>query len=193
MQSMTKRPLGGRAAAALLVAVTLSLAACARPATQPVAVAAALPTASPIMTAPPVTASPSARPAASAALPSPKAAATMTPPLAIPVALQGQWIAKVAGTSASSGLWKMRITKDDVLLHNPVATDPNGYFSMGPSGFDATTLTLYADSGCPDQATVTDGHYTWKLVGGTLTFIVVNDSCTDRSGVLTASSWVKAP
>ena len=193
MARMTKRPLGGRAGAALLMAVTLSLAACARPATQPVAVAAALPTASPVVTAPPVTASPSARSVASATPPSTKAAATMTPPLAIPVAVQGQWTAKVAGTSASSGLWKMRITKDDVLLHNPVATDPNDYFSMEPSGFDASTLTLTPASDCPDQATVTEGHYTWKLVGGTLTFILVNDSCTDRSGVLTASSWVKAP
>jgi len=188
MDRMTRHPLGGRAAVALLVVMAVSLAACARPATAPLAVAAALPTASPVVTAPP-----KASPTAAAAHPSPTGSATQAPPVAIPVALQGQWTAKVAGTSASSGQWKMRITKDDILLHNPVSTDPTDYFSMGPSSVDASTLTLVPAFDCPDQATVTEGHYTWKLSGGTLTFTLVTDSCTDRSGVLTVSSWVKAP
>jgi len=168
------------------VVLTVALAACARSVTLPPGYAAGATTTSPAV-------APSPAPSVSGGAHSPVGSASPAAPLAIPAAVQGLWTAKVSGTSASSGAWKMRITKDDITLHNPVSTDPNDYFSMGPSGFDATTLTLTPSSDCPDQATVTEGHYTWKLAGGTLTFTLVSDSCTDRSGVLTASSWVKAP
>jgi len=157
----------------LVLLAAISVAACSRPAVQPPAVAAAA-------SAPPATLSPTPLPA------------TPLPSVAIPQELQGTWHAVVTGTTATSGTWTLKGTANDLLLKNPGATDTD-YFSVEPIAITPTTLTLGADSGCPDQATVTEGSYTWALTNAQLVIKLVSDSCGDRAATLTKTPWSKAP
>ena len=164
----------GAMQALVFLTLVVALAACSRPAVQAPGVGAAAP-------------SSTAAPSGLGSL----APATPGPAVAIPAALRGTWIAKVAGTTATSGAWTLKGTARNLELQNPIAgSDP---FALDPSAISATTLTLPADAGCPDQAAVTTGEYTWAITAGTLTFTKVKDSCGDRSGVLTASSWTRKP
>jgi len=125
--------------------------------------------------------------------PAPQLTATalvsMAPPaLAIPQVLQGLWTASVSGTTATSGAWKLNVTTTDMLLQNPIGEDE---FSINPIAATDSTLTLAADPGCPDQATVSQGKYTYVLSAGKLTISAIDDTCGDRRGVLTDTSWTK--
>ena len=108
----------------------------------------------------------------------------------VPAALQGTWTATVTGTTASSGIWTLTITGTDMVFTNPVGGDP---FSIGPTAVTETSLTLVADSGCPDQTTVTPGIYALKVPGSTLTVTLLSDSCGDRAATLTTSPWTRKP
>ena len=108
----------------------------------------------------------------------------------MPAALQGTWTATVTGTTASSGIWTLTITGTDMVFTNPVGGDP---FSIGPTAVTETSLTLVADSGCPDQTTVTPGIYALKVQGSTLTVTLLSDSCGDRAATLTTSPWTRKP
>ena len=108
--------------------------------------------------------------------------------LAIPQALQGLWIASVTGTTATSGAWKLNVSATDMLLKNPIGGDE---FSINPIAATDSTLTLAADPGCPDQATVGQGNYAYVLSADKLTIRAIDDTCGDRKGVLTQTSWTK--
>ena len=164
MMSATRQPM----VALLLLLAATTVAACGRPAVQPPGVAA-------VASGPAATASP-----------------TPLPTVSIPSELQGTWHAVVTGTTATSGDWTLKGTASDLLLKNPGAAD-NDYFSVEPIAITPTMLTLGADSGCPDQATVTEGSYTWALTGGRLVITLVSDSCGDRAATLTKTPWSKAP
>ncbi|MEO8272696.1 MAG: hypothetical protein ABI620_01350, partial [Chloroflexota bacterium] len=82
--------------------------------------------------------------------------ASATPVVVTPVNMRGTWTADVQGTTASSGIWTLEISSSNMTLQNPVGGD---LFSIGPISVSETSLVLAADSGCPDQATVTDGTY----------------------------------
>jgi len=155
-------------AVVLVLLAAMTAAACSRPAVQPPGVAAAA-------SGPAATASP-----------------TPLPSVSIPSELQGTWHAVVTGTTATSGTWTLKGIATDLLLRNPGAADTD-YFSVGPIAVTPTTLTLAADAGCPDQATVTEGSYTWALTGGQLVIKVVGDSCGDRAATLTRTPWSKIP
>jgi hypothetical protein len=119
-------------------------------------------------------------------------AASSRRPVAVPQSLQGTWAALVSGTTASSGAWLLKVTADNLALHNPVGA-ADDFFTLDPVSIDGTHMVLPADGGCPDQATVTEGSYTLALSGSTLTFTLVADSCVDRSGVLTKGPWTRQP
>jgi len=157
-----------RTTAVLALALALWVAACGRPTVQPPGVAAA--------------------PATPSATSSPMPLSSVS----IPAELQGTWEADVTGTTASSGGWTLKGTADDLLLHNPVGA-ADDFFSVDPIAISPTTLTLATSSDCPDQATITEGSYTWAITGGKLVIKLVSDSCGDRSGVLTKTPWAKAP
>ena len=124
----------------------------------------------------------------------PTASATSAPSVAsvtIPDALRGEWTAEVTGTTASSGLWVLRITESNVFLKNPV---PSGdFFSLDPTSVTDETITFSADSECPDQTTVTEGAYSLAVEDATLVITLVGDSCGDRSAVLVAGPWTRLP
>jgi hypothetical protein len=168
----------------LALLAVISVTACSRPAVQPPGVAAAAsgPAATPSLS-PAKTLSPS---------PSPSPTPTPLPSISVPSELQGTWHAVVTGTTATSGTWTLRGTATDLLLKNPGASDTD-YFSVEPIAITPTTLTLGADSGCPDQASVTEGSYTWSLTGGKLVIKLMSDSCGDRAATLTKTPWSKAP
>jgi hypothetical protein len=116
--------------------------------------------------------------------------ATPLPAITTPVDLRGTWTADVEGTTASSGIWRLEISSSNMTLQNPVGGD---LFSLGPIAVSETSMVLAADSGCPDQTTVTDGTYTLKLTGNSLVITLVSDSCGDRSATLVASAWTRKP
>lgn len=119
--------------------------------------------------------------------------ATPRPSISVPAQIQGMWQAEISGTTASDGLWQMRVTPADILVHNPKANDPNDYFSLGPVAIDAMSVMFEAQADCPDQATVTTGEYRWQLTGNALAFTLISDSCGDRAGILTKTPWTKVP
>lgn len=123
-------------------------------------------------------------------VPTLSAAATPLPSITTPAGLRGTWTADVEGTTASSGVWTLEISSSDLTLQNPRGGDP---FSVGPIAISEASLVLAADSGCPDQATVTTGTYTLALTGDSLVITLVGDSCGDRSAVLVAGPWTRKP
>ena len=110
-------------------------------------------------------------------------------PVVVPAALLGTWTADVQGTTASSGTWTLVVAANNLTLHNPVGGDP---FTLDPIAITTTSMVLPADSGCPDQTTVTSGTYTLTLTGNTLV-ITGSDSCGDRRAVLTTAPWLRHP
>lgn len=132
-------------------------------------------------------------PASAPASPSPTPSAPASAArIDVPAALRGTWTANVTGTTATSGTWTLDITAIDLRLTNPNATAAEA-FSIGPTKVTSSELTLWADAGCPDQTTVTEGTYTVKVQGNQLTFTLVSDSCGDRSAVLIAKPWSRKP
>jgi hypothetical protein len=117
-------------------------------------------------------------------------AATPLPVITTPADLRGTWTADVEGTSASSGIWTLEISRSNLTLQNPVGGD---LFSLGPISMSETTLLLAADSGCPEQTSVTTGNYTLARTGDALRITLVSDSCGDRSATLTAAPWARKP
>lgn len=117
-------------------------------------------------------------------------AATPLPAITTPADLRGTWTADVEGTTASSGIWTLNISESNLTLQNPVGGD---LFSLGPTAISETALVLAADSGCPDQTTVTDGTYTLKLTGNSLAITVISDSCGDRRATLVSAPWTRKP
>jgi hypothetical protein len=113
---------------------------------------------------------------------------TPLPAITTPADLQGTWTSDVEGTSASSGIWTLTISNSNWTLQNPVGGD---LFSIGPIAVTETSLLLAADSGCPDQSTVTTGTYTLALTGDSLKITLVSDSCGDRSATLVAGPWTR--
>ena len=152
-----------RPAAALLLTIAIA-AACNATGAQPLPTATAIP----VTTAAP--------------------AATPLPAITTPADLRGTWTADVEGTTASSGIWTLNISESNLTLQNPVEGD---LFSLGPTAISETSLVLAADSGCPDQTTVTDGTYTLKLNGDSLVITLVSDSCGDRSATLVTGPWTR--
>ncbi len=126
-----------------------------------------------------------AGPPASTAAPS----ASAGPKIAIATRLQGTWTSDVQNTTATSGLWTLKIDAANAYLKNPQAGAD--FFSIDPTSFDAGAMVLPAAADCPDQATVTEGRYTYVLAGDVLTFTLVADSCGDRSGTLVAGPWAR--
>jgi hypothetical protein len=117
-------------------------------------------------------------------------AATPLPAITTPADLRGTWTADVEGTTASSGIWTLNISASNLTLQNPVGGD---LFSLGPTAISETSLVLAADSGCPDQTSVTEGTYTLKLNGDSLVITLVSDSCGDRSATLVSAPWTRKP
>jgi hypothetical protein len=126
--------------------------------------------------------------AATAAPTATAAAASDAPPavLAIPASLQGTWTSSVVGTTASSGAWTLRVSKDDIELKNPNASESE-YFSINPRSASDAGFDMYADPDCQGAA------YTWHLDGAQLVFATAEDPCIDRKATLTAGPWTKAP
>ena len=155
-----------RLAGIVVLLAATSLVGCARQEAGASPTPASTPRASVAATNPPPLATPSSTP---------------LPVVAMPSNLQAKWKSIVRGTTASSGECELQITPNDMLLQNPGGGDQ---FSLEPIAITASTLTLPADSGCPDQSTVTEGSYTYTLSNGVLRFTAVSDSCGDRKGVL---------
>ena len=126
--------------------------------------------------------------AATAAPTATVAAATDAPPavLTIPASMQGTWTSSVSGTTATSGVWSLRVSKDDIELKNPNASDSD-YFSISPRSASDTGFDTYADPDCQPAT------YTWHLDGGKLVLATAEDPCIDRKATLTAGPWTKAP
>ncbi len=120
----------------------------------------------------------------------PTAAATAGPAISTPVAFRGTWTTDLQGTTASSGAWVMRVSETNVSLQNPVGGDP---FTLDPTAFSETAVTFPAAADCPDQAVVTPGSYTVAVMGETLVFTLVSDSCGDRSATLVTAPWMRVP
>jgi hypothetical protein len=165
--------------AAVLLVLAIGLAACSRPAAQAPGVGAAAPTASASTGA--------AAPSSAAAL----ALGTPAPVVVIPAALRGTWTSNVQGTTATSGVWRLVASSNDLALGNPKPySDP---FPLNPTAITPTTFTLDVDHECPDQGVATEGKYTWAIAAGVLKISAVSDSCGDRQAVLVAGPWTKQP
>ncbi|MFL5713907.1 MAG: hypothetical protein ACJ769_04500 [Chloroflexota bacterium] len=119
--------------------------------------------------------------AAAAATPS----ATVLPSDApIPAAFRGVWTTGLSGGGESHGLWKLRITPDEMELLNPVAESELDYFPLHATGATPEGVSFAADADCEPAS------YRWVLAGDTLTLTVVGtDSCTDRQDTLTGAAW----
>ena len=102
-----------------------------------------------------------------AATASPTAAASSAAPaapVAMPAGMQGTWTSTVTGTSATSGLWTLRISKDNIELKNPNATDAE-YFSLNPASATETSLVFSADPDCQGAT------YAWHVDAGKLVLV----------------------
>ena len=106
-------------------------------------------------------------------------------PVAMPASMQGTWTSNVTGTTASSGLWTLRISKDNIELKNPNASDAE-YFSLNPGSATDTSLVFNADPDCQGAT------YAWHVEAGKLVLVSPDDPCGDRKAVLTAAPWAKA-
>ena len=120
------------------------------------------------------------------------AAAVVTPepslppvdnPLHIPAGFVGTWTSNITSGTSSHGVWRLRISADDMELLNPVAHSDSDYFTLHPRSASDTVLSLFADGDCPAAL------YDWALAGGTLALTAIDDSCEDRHDVLTSGPW----
>lgn len=123
--------------------------------------------------------------AATAAPTAAASAAPSTAPVAMPASMQGTWTSNVTGTTASSGVWTLRISKDNIELKNPNASDAE-YFSLNPGSATDAALDLNADPDCQGAS------YAWRIDAGKLLLVSPDDPCGDRKAVLTAGPWTKA-
>ena len=124
--------------------------------------------------------------AAATAAPTAAASSAATAgPVAMPASMQGTWTSMVTGTTATSGLWTLRISKDNVELKNPNASEAE-YFSLNPGSATDTGLVLNDDPDCQGAT------YAWHLDAGKLVLVSPDDPCGDRKAILTAGPWTKA-
>ncbi len=88
------------------------------------------------------------------------------------------------------GKWELVVTSSTEAYFQP----PEGpSFPVGnPLELSSDRIVFAADPECPTQAgTPGAGVYEWNLDGDTLTFTDVEDTCRDRSFVLTSKTWSK--
>jgi hypothetical protein len=117
--------------------------------------------------------------------------ATALPPDApIPEAFRGVWTTQLDTGGQSHGAWKLRITADELELHNPVAPSEDEYFQLHARAATQEGVSFYDDppENCPGTS------YRWTLDGDTLTLTPVDrDPCPDRWDTLATKAWHRIP
>jgi hypothetical protein len=96
-----------------------------------------------------------------------------------------------SGLEAPPGVWKMDLSKDGIVWHNPY----NGsVFSPGVIiEVTSSTIVFAPDPECPGQGGAPGtGTYDWKLDQGQLKFTVVSESCLGRRDTLITAPWTPA-
>lgn len=89
----------------------------------------------------------------------------------------------------NGGLWELTLGPGEARFYNSF----NGQtFPLGPSArITGQELVVAADKTCPHiyPRHLIAGIYTYRLLGRTLTFHEVSDTCLDRAATLTLDPW----
>jgi hypothetical protein len=96
------------------------------------------------------------------------------------------------GAQLPLGRWHLTFIGHDAFLLNPAGGEA---FDVGnPVRVSRGTVTFQPDPKCSTQSgTPTRGVYRYQRRAATLTFILISDSCDDRSAVLTSHPWRRDP
>jgi hypothetical protein len=116
----------------------------------------------------------------------------------LPKRLEGTYKTTFTGKEVSSkpnaqprpaGKYTLVLNGFQISWSEPIAGVNLTYAVLGATG---NRITLAADPNCPDTShPVTNGVYTFRLIGKKLRFAKVRDSCGTRTVDLTAHAWTK--